>query len=366
MLATFRALAGGVDIDGDSVVDFVAGVLANDRGGAAAGAVFVVSGGVGGTSAVDDVASAVMIGADPGDYLGTAAAMLDDADGDGTGEVVAGAYANDDGGTDAGAVYLWDGPSGTVLASSADVVLLGESAGDAAYAVGTGGDVDGDGTDDLVVGAPFADGAGAARGAVYVVFGPPSSSGDLSLADGKYLGNADADYAGYEVAIVGDASGDGLADVAVTALGSDEGAADGGSVYLIDGPADSSSELNAAFASFHAEGADDSAGWSLGVGADLDGNGYADVLVGAPEADSAAVDAGAAYVLLAPFSGHRGFASADARLLGIRAGDRAGESCALAPDVTGDGCDDALIGGMNHDSSGSEDGGAWLVLGLGL
>ena len=99
----------------------------------------------------------------------------------------------------------------------------------------------------------------------------------------------------------------------------------------------------------------------------MDGDGDADVLIGAVIEDSAATNAGAAYLMYGPLAPFTGLASADAKLTGERDSDYAGNSLASVGDVDGDGNGDVLLGAPYEDYGvGTRSGSAYLVLGQGL
>ncbi len=100
----------------------------------------------------------------------------------------------------------------------ADAKLVGEEPRDwVGASVSGAGDVDGDGHDDLLVGAPHQVGGGLRGGAAYLVLGPVTGSRDLGLADAKLLGEESSDYAGVSVSGAGDVDGDGHDDLLVGA-----------------------------------------------------------------------------------------------------------------------------------------------------
>ena len=154
-----------------------------------------------------------------------------DVDGDGLDDLFVGATANSDGGSDAGKSYLILGSTlaastaTTLDLSDADFAFIGERWSDyAGRSVSTAGDLDGDGLDDLLVGAYFAGDVGARRGKAYVILGrtlaaSTSTSLDLFDADFHLTGEEDQDFAGVSVSTAGDVDGDGLDDLIIGSYG---------------------------------------------------------------------------------------------------------------------------------------------------
>ncbi len=356
-------IAGGGDADGDGIFDLLIGAPGSDRGYSEAGRLYLVSGTQrGGVSLAE--ADRSFGGLHAADAVGSSVAFVGDADGDGLDAFATTSYANDDRAIDAGIVYVVQYDADTFADASS--ALTGVAAGDGVVRVAGGEDLDGDGLDDLAVGAPGVDGTGTSRGAAYVVFAPYPASGDLSVADGRRIGNEDGDYAGYNIALSPDMNGDGLADLLVSALLADEGAVDGGTVYVVHGPATGERELSTADAVFYAESAGDQAGWSLAAVGDVDGNGEGDVLLGALTSDLGGADSGAAYLLLSPLAGRQSLSVASARFIGDAADDDAGIDVSGAGDVDADGYADFLIGARGNDDGANAAGSAYLYFGTGI
>ena len=104
--------------------------------------------------------------------------------------------------------------------SHADARLVGEGDGDhSGWSVAAGGDIDGDGFDDILVGAYEDDQGGDFAGAVFVFYGPVTGSINLNLADAKLVGEEAFDHAGWSVASAGDLNRDGHDDILVGAYG---------------------------------------------------------------------------------------------------------------------------------------------------
>ncbi len=241
-----------------------------------------------------------------GDGAGTSVAFAD-VDGDGLSDVLVGAPFSDAAGADAGVAWLFFGASlavgGTFGPTDADLELRGVQAGDrTGTSLASAGDVDGDGLDDLVIGAPLATISGSDTGVAYVVFGATAVSAaspmPLSLADVVLQGNDDGDLAGHAVASAGDMDGDGLDEVVVGAPGAD---GDKGYAYLTWGSTLIGGGLVDLQDTDVVMNSDDEeqVGWALAPAGDIDGDGLGDLLVGAPAQTSSWNAPGRAYLVLA-------------------------------------------------------------------
>ncbi|MCK6507080.1 hypothetical protein L6R53_27530 [Myxococcota bacterium] len=372
-----RDLAAG-DLDGDGQRDLVVSAPNADQGGQASGTVHVVLGGLpkkGSASLAD--ADVQIWGEATYDYLGVRLQVVD-ADGDGQDDLLIGASGSDLGPDNAGAVYLLSGPL-----SAGDLDL--EVAGATASWAGAGNadsvglefdgacDLDGDGARDLLVGAGANDTGGSEAGAIYLLSG--MGAGDGSVSDALFtLRGAASEQLGSAVSCVADMDGDGVDDLAVGQAGRDGTAGqDVGAAHLLAGGVGLAKATGTvddlAFASVLGAEDDDQLGADLSAAGDHDGDGHADLLVGATNAGEG--NAGAAYLFLGPLSGALEASAADARYMGQRDGDHAGYVVRFVGDVGGLGGDALGIGAIDADgdttAGGVSDAGAlWLVLATGL
>jgi hypothetical protein len=229
-------------------------------------------------------------------------------------------------------------------------VVWGGGAADAFTQSGATGDVNGDGQDDLIVGAPEADGPSDGRagaGAGYVFYGPIDADQDLAAeaADVEIYGEAAGHQLGHGVA-VGDLNGDGIADVVLGAPGGDSG-----QVHVFYGgglPATIDLASTSADLTYFGEIENDRLGENVLV-YDTDGNGSDDLVMASPDSDSnynSYADGGEVWIVrqenlvdgtsVFPFD-------VDNYINGANEGDRMGSALA-AGDVNGDGTDDLVIG----------------------
>jgi hypothetical protein len=391
------------DINGDGVADMLVSSRWIDPGGTLnAGATYVVFGKTGGWSATLSLAALDggngfrIDGVADSDASGSSAAAAGDVNGDGIGDLIIGAQNADPAGrTDAGAGYVLFGKSEPWTATMSLASLNGQGGfrlnGVAAFdqsgrSVASAGDVNGDGYADIVIGAPSADPSGRnGAGSSYVVFGsaaPFAPALELSSLDGsngfRIDGAFASDFTGEAVASAGDINGDGFGDLIIGASGADPfGRSSAGSSYVVFGKAGgwaatlAPSALNG-LNGFRIDGAapNDLSGVAVRGAGDINGDGFDDLLVGAPYADpSARSMAGSGYVIFGKASGWSFIldmanltAATGFRMDGPAAGDELGWGIAGAGDMNGDGFADLIIGAQGADPGGRDGAGSAFVV----
>lgn len=352
-----RALAGK-DLDGDGYSDVIVGAPEHDS---ASGAIYLLYGPISGAISLDD-ADVGVTGEGTGDEAGGVVAT-GDIDGDGQGDLLVGGDGDDDGGSGAGAVWFLSQPASGDTLNVVEAKLIGEDAGDGAGTdVSSGADVNGDGFDDLLVGAPGDDDSAADAGAGYLFLGPLTGTIDLLDNDGKYVGEYAGDEVGRVARFVRDMDDDGVDDL----LFASSGYGLGGGAWLHRGPGtDNHHRTNEAVATWTGGALDDRFGCAVAAIGDVNGDGWSDLAFGASGVDEAATGAGAVYIWFGPVIGNMTPTDADSSIYGDTSGDAAGVALAALGDVDGDHTPDLLMGGTGEDGGATNAGAAWLFVGPG-
>jgi hypothetical protein len=318
-------------------------------------------------------AALTLFGAQTNDMVKAVAAG--DINDDGYQDVIVGAFGADgpeDTRPDCGEVYVIFGPANQgeridVAEGQQDVTIFGADSGDSLGFAVAADDINGDGIDDILVGALLADGPGNQRpdsGDVYVIFGSPTLKTTIDIAleeqDLTLFGAGEGDRLGISLAS-GDANRDGTRDLLVGSFladGPENARYQGGEAYLIFGAPSLSGARDMArgeydLAVIGAE-ADDQLGYALAMG-DLNSDGIDDLIVAAFRADgpgNTREDGGEVYVIFGSPSleGILDFASVSPSVT-VMAADKNDDlgSAVASGDVNGDGIDDLLIGAPGAD-----------------
>jgi hypothetical protein len=339
-------VADAGDVNGDGYADIIVGAHSSDDSNRFTGKVYAYYGSDSGFSLTPDWTA---IGENAGDYFGYSVAKAGDVNGDGYTDVIVGAFRNDEGGVDAGKVYLYYG-SDAGLSLTPDWTAIGESDYHFfGYSVAGAGDVNKDGYADIII--------GALSDKVLAYYG--SNSGLSSVPDWTVVGENTGDYFGYSLAEAGDVNNDGYSDIIVGAIFNDDGSTSAGKAYAYHG-GDGGLSLIPAWTAV-GEGASDYFGNSVAGTGDMNGDGYADVIVGAYHNNDGGSAAGKVYVY---YGSDEGLSpTPDWTTVGENAGDEFGYSVAGAGDVNGNGYTDIVIGAWKSDDGGSDAGKIYVYYG---
>ena len=265
--------------------------------------------------------------------LGTSVSYAGDVNGDGYDDVIVGAPLYNNG---AAFIYL-GGASG--ISTDAPTFLESDYLG---YSVSGAGDVNGDGYDDVIVGAPRYENAEAREGAAFIYHG--SVSGISTVPAVILESNQAGAMLGSSVSGAGDVNGDGFDDVIVGASLYSNGELFEGAAYVYLGSVSGISTIPAVILESNQAGA--MLGSSVSGAGDVNDDGWDDVIVGAPQYDDTETDEGVAFVYHGSVSGIS--APPDAILGSNQAGAMLGRSVSGAGDVNNDGFDDIITGAYDY------------------
>jgi hypothetical protein len=412
------AVKSAGDVNGDGINDLLIGAYGMDHNGSKSGSTYVVFGKnteVDGTfaatlnlSSLDGSDGFRLDGGATEDYSGIAVSSAGDINGDGIDDLLIGAFRADNDAFKSGTSYVVFGKNTAVDGEFAATLNLSSLSGSngfrldgvgvldmSGHAVSAAGDVNGDGIDDLLIGAygTDLDNLKGSSGSTYVVFGKNTAvdgefvpAFDLSSLDGSTGFRLDGDAfdirSGSAVSSAGDVNGDGISDLLIGAYKASNLA---GFTYVVFGK---DTAMAGNFAStillssvngsdgFRLDGevSFDQSGREVSSAGDINDDGIDDLLIGARFADPNGSSSGSTYVVfgkntaldgsfaatipLSSLDGNSGF-----RLDGVAAGDQSGSAVSSAGDVNGDGIDDLVIGALRTAPNGTDSGSTYVVFG---
>jgi hypothetical protein len=347
-----RAICGG-DVNGDGFADVLARMSIDDGAGNFTTRVSLYLGGFAG------------LAADPSWTINSATGesfhgvnSVGDINGDGFCDIAIGDTSHN---VDRGRIDVYAGGAVGPKNDPGWVVESNQAGARFGYSVASAGDVNGDGFDDVLVGAPFYDNGQSNEGAVFLYFGSNQGLGWLPLWWAE--GNQANAYLGESVASAGDVNGDGLCDVIAGAAGYLVGGDDVGAAFVWESAEGGIPYGNPSNADWSFIGDQDHSllGCAVDGAGDVNGDGYSDVIVGAYLYDHGTENEGGVWVFHGSESGlattHSWFHDTN------HGGSGYGFSVAGAGDVDGDGYDDVLVGAPHYNHPSADEGLVFLYRG---
>ena len=376
------------DVNNDGIQDIIIGAPVASPGGLShAGKTYVVFGKASWSSPIslaslNGTNGFELDGVAANDYSGSSPSAAGDVNNDGIQDIIIGAWGASPGGLyQAGRTYVlfgkanWTSPIAiNALNGINGFELDGAAANDnSGFSVSLAGDVNNDGIQDIIIGAPQFTTVGI--GKTYVVFGKANWTSPIAISNfngtnGFELDGVAADTSGSTVSSAGDVNNDGIQDIII---GAPFASSYAGKTYVVFGKASWSSPISLASLNgtngfeLNGESSGDESGYSIGTMGDVNNDGIQDIIIGAPYASS---HAGKTYVVfgkstgwtspitLSSLNGINGFV-----LNGVAANDYSGMFISGAGDINNDGIQDIVIGAPGNPFTPSKPGKTYVIFG---
>jgi len=354
------SLASAGDVNGDGYSDIIIGRSEYENGNVQEGAAFIHYGSASGLSSTP---SLIIESNKNYSYFGNSVACAGDVNGDGYSDVIIGANNYENGEQGEGAAFVYYGSASGLNSTPAWTVESDSIEAGFGSSVACAGDVNGDGYSDVIVGAPdyYTEDFTYISGRAYVYYGSESglsTTADWITESPTSVENEYFEY-GCSVAGAGDVNGDGYSDVIVGSYYYDNNENNEGAAYVYYG---SASGLNSSPAwSDESDQEDANYGLSVAGAGDVNGDGFSDIIVGAPFYGNGEAEEGKVYVYYG--SSHGPDSTPDWTMESNVESARFGMSVASAGDVNNDGYSDVIIGAGTYDNVESNEGRAYIYYG---
>lgn len=348
------SVAGAGDVNGDGRSDVIIGVPFYDNVQNNEGAAFVY---IGNASGINAAPISILESNQNNASLGTSVASAGDYNGDGQSDVIVGAPRFDAGELDEGAAFIFTGiANGGVSSTASDTLEVDQESAEFGTSVSSAGDVNGDSYADIIVGAPFYDNGASEEGAAFVFHGTLKN-----ITSYAAILESDQDNAqmGISVASAGDVNGDGYSDVIVGAnLYSNQPLVENGAAFVFHGAPSGIQFTPTSMVGISQQ--DAKFGYSVSSAGDINGDGFSDIVVGAPLYDNGADATGAAFIY---YGAQTGIPFAGTKIAINQANAQFGTSVSAAGDINGDGFDDVIVGAPYYDGTGTDNGAVFIYHG---
>ncbi|SKC14983.1 FG-GAP-like repeat-containing protein [Dyadobacter psychrophilus] len=349
-----QSVAGAGDINGDGFSDVVVGAPSFTHGEQNEGAALIF---MGSQSGISSTPSDTLESNQASSYYGQSVACAGDVNGDGFSDLIVGAYFYDNlFSPNLGAAFIYSGASSGIVHSPA-MTLFGQQEGSKfGYSVSSAGDLNGDGYSDVIIGSPnYANGQNQ-EGAVSIHLASSQGIGIQNQAKTLMEGGQAGGAFGSSVACAGDVNGDGFSDVIVGEPGRDNaGNVQEGWAHVYFGSITGSLPAKSFVTSSQAEA---ELGTSVASAGDVNGDGFSDIIVGAPSYNQVTNDDGIALVFHGSAASVE--TNFSVQIIANQAGADLGYSVSGAGDVNGDGYDDVIVGAPFYDNGANDEGAAFL------
>lgn len=341
------------DVNGDGYSDIIVGAPKYDNGQTDEGAAFVFPGSALGISLAGVILQSNQVNA----QAGTSVSSAGDINKDGYSDVLVGAPYYDDGQIDEGVVFVYLGSPSGISTNPVSMLEIHQTSANLGISVAMAGDVDGDGYSDILTGAHQYDNGQTNEGAAFLYYGSANGVGGRVAA---LEANQAGAMMGYAVASAGDLNADGFSDVMVGARLYSNGQTYEGAVFIYKGSA--SGLITANPFKVESNQVDARLGHSIAPAGDVNGDGYADILLGAYLYDGTQVNEGAVFL----YMGSPAFeypAYHEVTIYGRQSEAWFGWAVAGAGDPNGDVYSDFIIGARYYDVSHNNEGAAFVYYG---
>jgi hypothetical protein len=369
-----RGIAGGADLNGDGIDDVVAGAWQANTGEDSTGLAYILYGPLSGKTPLSFFTPSLL--GDGEEDRCCQEISLADLNGDDQADIILGSeYLNTTPWIESGAVHVFFTPLGRRFIgnrqlSEADITIVGATSDDQVGKSIDIADLDGDGLNDLAVGAFKVDPSiiFVDAGQVSLFYGGgPLGTTTADDADARFVGDNSGDRAGEGVASGGDLNGDGRPDLVVSARLHDSIDENEGKIYVIQGDGYAGlRQLSAVGDYIIGERRNAKIGRSMAIVPSWDDTDFDWLVLGADTDGGNGPESGAIYFIPGPIEGTLDLSTVERVLRGENPGDHAGYSIADVGDVDRDGWHDVLISAYEHDGINSDSGKVYLIYGTDL